>query len=217
MSSKTLRKIKATRRDIGNLVFHFTKSTDSMSAFNVLQKIMKDCKIRGSSGFVRGGHTVVSFTEAPISEVASYFNAQALLSGNEELRYEPYGIAFKKDFIFSSGGRPVIYQPDYEYRQLPPSHQFRHVHFDLSVGVDFTWEREWRIECDYLSFMPSDCLIIVKTQEEANDLIREFLDYEHEVDVEPDYDGTWSETVVGINHIVNWSIVSLEMFGYEEF
>ena len=217
MSNSTLRKIQATRRDIGNLVFHFTKSTDSLSAFDVLKKIMAEKKIMGASGFVKGNHKVVCFTEAPISELASYFNAQSLLSVGEKLRYEPYGIALKKEFIFSAGGRHAIYQPDTEFSQLSSSHRFRHVHYDLGRGIDFSWEREWRIETDKLAFMPSDCLIIVKTQEEANELIREHLEFEPEVDVNQDYDGEYAETIVGVNHILNWSIVSLELFGYKEF
>jgi hypothetical protein len=216
MSYSTLKKIKATRRDIGNLVFHFTKRNESSNAFEVLKRIMKQTQILSSNGFVKGGHSVVSFTEAPISEIASYFNAQTLFSGHERLRYEAYGLAFKKDFIFKAGGRPVIYQTDSEYYFLPKTMQYRHVHFDLNTGVDLTWEREWRVECNRLNFTPSDCLIIVKNQEEANELIREFIDYEPEVEVEQDYDGTGSETVVGINHIINWNIISMELFGYEE-
>lgn len=208
--------IKATRRDIGNLVFHFTKRTDKHTAFEILKKIMKDGKILGANGFVKGGHKVVCFTEAPISEVASYFNAQQLINSGEKLRYEPYGIAFRKNHIFRENGRHVIYQPDNEYDQLPRSHQFRHVRYEPDKNIDYTWEREWRILADEFMFSSTECLIIVRTQEEANELIENHIEFEPDFDVEMDHEGEYVATPIGVNHTLSWRIVSMEMFGYED-
>jgi hypothetical protein len=62
---------------------------------------------------------------------------------------------------FVQGGRPVIYQPDEEFEGLPENYRWRHVRFDPSNGVDFTWEREWRIQTDQLCFDNSIAKVIV--------------------------------------------------------
>jgi hypothetical protein len=50
-----------------------------------------------------------------------------------------------KLWLFQQGGRPVIYQPDGEYDLLPEVLRYRHVRYEPDQ-VDFTWEREWRIQ-----------------------------------------------------------------------
>lgn len=174
------KKIQLTRRDIGNLLFHFTRSTHTFDAFSILKKIMKTRTLLGGSGLIRGGHKCIGFTEAPISEVVSYFNTAKILMGSHKLRYEPFGIAFPKKYLFKQGARPVIYQPAVEYSKLPPELRYRHVTFDLDQDIDFTWEREWRLEVEGLVLEPDDCSIIVPGQEHLDDLYHEFLHWEAE-------------------------------------
>lgn len=95
------RKIQLTRRDIGNLLFHFTKRNGTLEAFSVLKKIIQTRTLLGGTGLVRGNHQCVGFTEAPISEVVSYFNTAKILLGSQKLRYEPFGIAFLRN-IYSN-------------------------------------------------------------------------------------------------------------------
>lgn len=205
------RKIQLTRRDIGNLLFHFTKRNGTLEAFSVLKKIIQTRTLLGGTGLVRGNHQCVGFTEAPISEVVSYFNTAKILLGSQKLRYEPFGIAFSKKYLFKQGARPVIYQPDKDYLKLPEELRYRHVTFDLDRGIDFTWEREWRIETDALNLEPEDCLIIVPHQEHMDNLYNEFLHWEPEyVSNGEDYD------IVGSTPHRIWKIVTLEMFGFEK-
>ena len=75
-----------------------------------------------------------------------------------------------KNWLYSQGGRPVIYQPDREFEMLPESHRWRHVRYEPGA-VDFTWEREWRIQTDRLSIDPSIALILVASHEWAESLI----------------------------------------------
>ena len=70
-------------------------------------------------------------------------------------------------------GRPVIYQPDPEFDDLPESHRWRHVQFDLSREIDFTWEREWRIQADQLSFDSSIAQVILPDYEWVKRLRRD--------------------------------------------
>jgi hypothetical protein len=53
-------------------------------------------------------------------------------------------------------------------------------HVPLREKLDFIWEREWRIKCDYLEFDQSSAQIIVFDHSWANRLISEH-------DVEEDY------------------------------
>jgi hypothetical protein len=75
-----------------------------------------------------------------------------------------------KTWLFVRGGRPVIYQPDEEFEGLPEKYRWRHVRFDPASEVDFTWEREWRIQTDQLDFDPWTAKVIVPSYEWVNRL-----------------------------------------------
>lgn len=69
-----------------------------------------------------------------------------------------------KEWLFSIGGRPAIYETDQEFADLSPSQRWRHMRYDIRRGyerVDYTWEREWRIQCSELFFDPSLATIVV--------------------------------------------------------
>jgi len=68
-----------------------------------------------------------------------------------------------KEWIFKEGGRPVIYQTDEEFNELPETHRWRHVRYDplSDPPIDFTWEREWRINCEELHFDSDVASIVV--------------------------------------------------------
>jgi hypothetical protein len=86
-----------------------------------------------------------------------------------------------KKWLFNLGGRPVIYQSEVEYYLLPDQIQWRHVIYDplKDPPIDFTWEREWRINRDYLDFNPSNARIIVLDNSWADRLKK---DHEREED-----------------------------------
>ena len=66
-----------------------------------------------------------------------------------------------KKWLFSKGGRPVIYQPTSDYDNLPTGLKYLHQIYDPVKGIDYTWEREWRIRSDYLELDPSETTVIV--------------------------------------------------------
>jgi len=126
-------------------------------------------------------------------------------SVNERPRYEPYGIAIPKDFLFSRGGRPVIYDHPSSIDEFPASQRYRFVPHDPEQGIDFTWEREWRIRTEEFILDPSQTLIVVPTSEEAFEVVYQFAN------VEADYDDAGSP--VGAYHEPKWLAVSLDLFG----
>lgn len=157
-----------TRRDWSDLLFHFTKSTKKgHSAFDVLRTILAEERLAGGTGFIKGNHKCVCFTESPIAELAGLFR---LLKRYGDTRYEPYGIAIKKSALFKLGGRPVLYQPDNFAGYYSADVEHLHVKYDLESDVDWTWEREWRIKAEALSVKPDDVLVVVPTTKEARQL-----------------------------------------------
>ena len=73
---------------------------------------------------------------------------------------------FDKSWLFAHGGRPVIYQPDADFLELPEALRWRHVRYELGgpPDTDFTWEREWRLRCDELVFDSLDATVILPGQ-----------------------------------------------------
>jgi hypothetical protein len=164
-----LRRVEIARRDLGALLFHWTRRTEHLSALEVLFQILQDEALIGSSKYMVGSVKCVCFTEAPITEAAALF--RVMESEPPPPRYEPYGIAVRKRWLFERGGRPVIYQPLNDAQMLPQDLRWRHMSYDPTQGPDFTWEREWRICKDRLPLTRRECLVVVRTAEEAFDVM----------------------------------------------
>ena len=98
-----------------------------------------------------------------------------MLNSSSYSRYSPFGVIFDKKWVFDKGGRPVIYQPDSDFDILPETHKWRHVRYEPTAEepIDFSWEREWRIQTDELLFDPSVAVLVVPDQDWANILIGE--------------------------------------------
>ena len=221
-------RIKLVRRDVGDLLFHFTRNpeksniswntpdggliTTSSSASAVLHKILYEGILKGTPTWTRG-QNCVCFTESPISEFNSIFAlVKVAASKRERPRYEPYGIAVSKKWLFEQGGRPVIYDDPKVFKKLPSDFRYRFVPYNPTKGVDFTWEREWRINIDFLQLDPKQTLVIVPKADEAFDLVYEFARIEADYDVE----GTSGEGYVsGFYHAPKWLAVSLDIFGFD--
>lgn len=221
--NKLLTRITAVRRDLGSMLFHFTRKipaddgmltledpTPEVPARKILMKILEEGKLIGSSKKIKGGHKCICFTEAPITEMAAIFNLVKFVPENEPkpLLYEPFGIAISKEWLFKQGGRPVIYQPADEYDSLPVDLQYRHVSFDPCNGPDFTWEREWRINADFLQLNKDETLVIVPEASEAYIIAYEHSDIETEYDRDGSAEGGW--------HRPSWLTVSLDFFGLDD-
>ncbi len=228
MKNSVLKNIRLFRRDMGNLLFHFTRSRPSgvlppcqtatfpwvppppsaleaKTAFEVLTEILTSGKIMGTSEFNKGGHRCVSFTEWPVSELPSLFAINGeLAKAGERPRYEPYGIAVKKEWLFQQQGRPVIYQPDAEYSYLPPELQWRHVRYEPPY-IDFSWEREWRVQCNELQIQPNQVLVLVQYVNEAHSVTYGFSQLSTGPHPKTGANVTWSNPT--------WTAVSLDLFG----
>ncbi|MGX7894411.1 hypothetical protein [Tsuneonella sp. HG222] len=147
------------RDDLSDRLVHLTKGPDALLNFI---NILNTRTLLGGTGFIKGSHRCVCFSEAPVSKLP-----QILAMPHETVKYRPYGVMFKKQWVFAKGGRPVIYQPDPDYSKLPPEKQHLHVRFWLSdhYNIDHTWEREWRIKTDELKFTPQDVTALVPTRD----------------------------------------------------
>ena len=163
------------------MLFHFTREIinsplggdSAMTAYNRLNKILSDGHLKGGTGYIKGGHQCVCFSEAPVGELAALFSAVNSVSP-EAVRYRPYGISVRKDWLFSQGGRPVIYRPDNEYENLPVTHNWRHAAYS-PPNIDFSWEREWRVHTPQLAISPENVLRSFQQQERHTKLIMDTL------------------------------------------
>lgn len=224
VSEELSKRIRLVRRDLGSLLFHFTrapserfvevkfgqgeKMTMSGSTGAVLRKILYEGGLKGTSRWSYG-QSCVCFTEAPIQEFNSIFSLiEIAASERERPRYEPYGIGVSKTWLFAKGGRPVIYEHPDALPSFPEKEKYRFVPYDPGKGIDFTWEREWRIKTEYLRLDPRETLVVVPTSDEAFDLVYEFAD------LEPD---DWDEEAGLPSHVYHkpkWLAVSLDIFGF---
>jgi hypothetical protein len=162
------------RQDISKHLIHFTKDKNDECAFRRLQKIIRDKKLIGGSNMIMGNHRCVCFSEAPLPSLAD-----GLVNNDHYSKYSSFGIMVSKQWLFKQGGRPVIYQPVAEYKLLSESHRWRHVTFELREThsfSDFTWEREWRLRCDDLSFDCTTATIVVPDAKWVARIVKEHDD-----------------------------------------
>ena len=211
LDDELAKRIRLVRRDVGSLLFHFTRGDpeSGRAAPLVLRDILRSRCLRGSDTWTERIECVC-FTEAPIQEFAAVFSLNEIAARREERpRYEPYGIAVAKEWLFQRGGRPVIYERRSDFASFSDSQQYRLVPYDPGAGTDFTWEREWRIQTPELELEPQHTLVIVPTANEAFDIVRDFA-------VEGDWDsvGTTGHADVARGYLLHsWLAVSLDLFG----
>ena len=155
------------RPDISNFLIHFTSDKSVYLAYKRLKKIIKERRLIGNNELIKGGYHCICFSEAPLNCLPG-----GLVNLNYYSRYSPFGIMVSKEWLFNLGGRPVIYQSEDEFNLLPDQIKWRHMLYDPSQepAIDFTWEREWRINCDYLDFKLSNAQIIVSNNSWADRL-----------------------------------------------
>jgi len=164
------------RQDVSNYLIHFVSDKSFDLAYLRLRKIIKERCLLGNNKFIKGGHTCICFSEAPLNCLPG-----GLVNPDYYSRYSSFGIMVTKKWLFNLGGRPVIYQSEAEYYLLPDQIQWKHVLYDplKDPSIDFTWEREWRINCARLDFNPSNARIIVLDNSWADRLKK---DHEREED-----------------------------------
>ena len=148
------------RDDLSGKLIHLTRGATDQAAADAFLSIVQERRLRGGTGCIKGGFQCVCFSEAPVSKLA-HILANPSAHG---MRYRPFGLMVDKNWLFSRGGRPVIYQTDAEYDLLHETQQFRHVRYEPNDGVDFTWEREWRAQVDGLDLDPQVTTLVVPTR-----------------------------------------------------
>jgi hypothetical protein len=168
------------RPDFSEYLVHFTSSREltgkrddnpakqkvSLSAQDRLISILNERKIIASTMPWTGAHAVC-FTECPWSSLLKHTD-----------NYSPYGIGFRKNFIFTKDGGPVYYVRGDQYDKqqwhddlkvfttpLWPA-QYRSPEVLGNKFCDYSHEREWRVPSD-LSFEYNQIqFIILNTYED---------------------------------------------------
>jgi hypothetical protein len=153
------------RDDLTDKLVHLTKGTSDdpskhrEEAIINLESILTEKRLRGGTGFIKGGFKCVCFSEAPIGKLSH------LLAEKDQgrFKYQPYGVMVDKLWLYKLGGRTAIYGPDHDFAKLPDEMKYRHVRFWLGddYTIDHTWEREWRIKIDALPITPAEVTVVV--------------------------------------------------------
>lgn len=149
------------RDDLSNKLIHLTRGNTFEDAANTFTKIVTEKRLLGGTGGIKGGFTCVCFSEAPLSKLTTIL-ANPMAHG---MRYKPFGVMLDKTWLFKLGGRPVIYQSESEFDLLRPEQRWKHVQYEPQNEIDFTWEREWRIQVDELAIDPKEATIVVPNRD----------------------------------------------------
>ena len=154
--------IIASREDISEYLFHFTKGKDAIDTLKTI--LSQQCLKKGEKN-------PICFTETPLFFLPKMFELFIMSYPNNPM-YAPYGIGFKKDYIFALGGRPAIYGKKEEKDLLPEELKWRFVEYNPNYK-DFTWLREWRVNIPELFFDNNDCIIITLNETQLFELTQE--------------------------------------------
>jgi hypothetical protein len=196
------------REDISQFIVHLTRdnrnsSENGNTAVDNLKSILNSETIRATqphclfnkkldhlSDQDREKLNVACFTEVPLNQL----HLLTREIPGRQIKLEPYGLVFNKNFIVKSGGQPAIYINSYnqnlELRKAVDTlfeisykngefigNLWRLLPFinAMNENYDFSWEREWRINQN-LEFNLSDivCLILPS---EAEDMQKTCANY----------------------------------------
>jgi len=159
------------RGDLSNRLIHLTKGRTPEEASAAFSSILRDGRLRGGEGHIRGRHKCVCFSEAPLGTLTQIL-ADPTVHG---MRYAPLGVMVSKAWLFSRGRRPVIYQSEDEYETLPDSLRYRHVRYEPDRAIDHTWEREWRVLADELALDPDEATLVVPTRAWEDRFLQDYV------------------------------------------
>lgn len=194
MKSTVPSEVSKVRRDLTGYCFHFLRrEPDPVAA---MRTILNEGCLRGRT-YRPASVPVICFTDAPLIEVTRQDEVLETL-GYERLSL--WGLGFRKRDLFRKGARPVIYSPPSEFQLLDQSISWRHVDFDPEK-VDFTWQREWRLQTDRLAFTPEEVVLVVR---DVSPIVRELWYVSIDVDVS---DG---EAVLCSETVKKWDFIPLD-------
>ncbi|GGD07887.1 DUF2971 domain-containing protein [Pontibacillus salipaludis] len=148
-----------SRSDLSRFLVHLTKPNPEIGdEVDVLLKILNDGHLKGSGkeGFINGKNKAVCFQDVPLYSANQNILFEKELRRRKETgikRYTATGIAIKREVVYNSGGRPVIYDDREEaMKYLPEEEYWRIVDLKLKSEdqiVDWMHEREWRVKGDF--------------------------------------------------------------------
>jgi len=194
---KTREEVIRSRDDLSTFLVHLTKDTeDGTKAKENLKSILQNQRIekRNPKGllytfseFIDCSKSVC-FTETPINYIKHLTNIEG-----RDVVLEPYGIVFSKEKALMKGVNPVFYINTYstnttlrdafyaikskcnldELKAIVP---YLEIFGKMKSGGsrDFSWEREWRYNGDFV-FENQDIVVgLVKTKEEISEFETEF-------------------------------------------
>ncbi|RYU61946.1 hypothetical protein EWI61_03940 [Methylolobus aquaticus] len=192
------------RDDLSDRLIHLTRGKSATAAEDNFISILCDRSLRGSGRDIRGGFKCVCFSEAPLAKISLMLALPSQLG----CRYHPFGVMVGKTWLFERGGRPVIYQSESEYSILADEIKYRHVRYEPHRGIDYSWEREWRVQTDVLDLEPDATTLIVPTREWAKQ-IRDRWNFED----------SRAKTLFGIREMLPlepfpWHFIALEDLGF---
>jgi hypothetical protein len=139
--------------------------TADRSAIAALMRLMSQQVIK-SSVSEKNKPASVSFTAVPLQE----FRRRRVFRGHRQrFDFEPWGIAIRKTALQKLGAEAVVYI-DGERDKSNTEPKFRQPQFDTKKRIDWSEEREWRIEGDLnLNVFPvDDITLFVDRENEAN-------------------------------------------------
>ncbi len=142
------------------------------SALATLVRIATQRRLIASSRTIRGRFGVVSFTAAPLGELA---RLRVFRAHRSRWDFEPYGLCVRREWLAQRGARPVRYGSDDDWRSLPdadrPFFQLVRTGEGAARGSPIDWrvEAEWRHVGDLdLSDLPGgDGLMFAPNEAEA--------------------------------------------------
>jgi len=138
-------------------------------AFENFVSILKSGRVRGSMGFIQGGHRAACLMDVPFVSLKYVF---------KKGRYEPYGVFLTKKAAYERGCRPVLYLSNKEKKSLgiPKKEWWRVVRLHASKEGWISWlhEREWRCKGD-LKLPSNPYGVLVRNADQAEKL-REMIE-----------------------------------------
>ncbi len=146
------------RPDLSNKLIHFTKGNNDDEAFENLYSILTDkCIIATKANKLNKSH-IVCLTETPLNIIIEH----GFTNHTGYTNYRKFGLMFNKEDIYNCySGRPALYLEKDCFNKLSDDIKWRFTLFEPSFkykempkkdSIDFSWEREWRVEGDlYLS------------------------------------------------------------------
>ena len=172
------------REDLSRFVVHLTRRTEDSSAVDVLAEILTTKQISARNAHclfkyefdrlnfsecLTGALRTACFTETPLTQIRELANPDI----DRQVKLEPYGVVFSKQFLIEQGGNPAIYINSHDddsvkqmllrdfrnkckntrtfkqfKRRYLATYEARLKYYSLINVVqpnhDFMWEREWR-------------------------------------------------------------------------